>query len=177
MFHQEAIKGEKSMIEFNLTQPYSNLEEMLNSAEVAIYKEDLQRGTYKKYAIVSRIGNRYDLQGNKIEDYVDNPFFVKEDIPAFTCEKITNEEAGMTIEEFIGGKTMKYPEIEAFVDGVVEKQVEGVKLAYEEEIAKIKAQHEQEIAELKAVHEDELSTAKANAKAEAKAEILAKLND
>lgn len=168
-------------MEFFLTQSYSTLEEMLNSAEVGIYKEDLQRGTYEKYAIVSRIGNRYDLEGNKIEGFVDNPFIAKEDIPVFTCEKITNEdivkEAGMTIEEFIGGKTMKYPEVEAFIDEVVAKQIEGVKLAYEEDIAKLKEQHEQEIAELKAIHEDELATAKANAKAEAKEELLAKLNN
>lgn len=159
------------MFEFYLTQSYATLEEMLNSAEVAVYKEDLQRGTYEKYAIVSRIGNRYDLEGNKIEDFVDNPYFVKqEDIPVFSCEKITNEdvvkEAGITIEEFIGGKTMKYFEIEKLIDAEVEKAV-----------AELKLQHEQEIAELKAVHEDELATAKANAKAEAREELLAKLND
>lgn len=157
------------MFEFFLTQPYASLEEMLNSAEVAIYKEELQRGTYEKYAIVSRIGNRYDLEGNKIEDFVDNPYFVKkEDIPV-CCEKITNEdivkEAGVTVDKFLGGKTMKYFEIEKLIDAEVEKAV-----------AELKAQHEQEIAELKATHEDEIATVKINAKAEAKEELLAKLN-
>lgn len=157
------------MKEFILTQPYATLEEMLNSAEVGIYKEELQQGNIEKYAIVSRIGNRYDLNGNKIEDFVYNPFLVKEDIPVFTCVKITNkdviEKAGTTVEEFIGGKTMKYFEIEKLIDDEIEKAV-----------AECNAKHEQEIAELKKVHEDELATAKANAKAEAKEELLAKLN-
>lgn len=168
------------MKEFVLTQPYANLEEMLNSAEVGIYKEELQQGNIEKYAIVSRIGNRYNLQGNKIEDFVDNPFLVKENIPVSYCE-ITNEdvveEAGVTVEEILEGKTMKYFEIERVIDETVAKQVEGVKLVYEEEIAKIKAEHEQEIVELKEFHESELATAKANAKTEAKEELLAKLKD
>jgi hypothetical protein len=170
------------MKEYVLTQPYNSLEEMINSAEVCVYKEELEQGNIEKYAIVSRIGNRYDLDGNKIEDFAKNPFvnlpFI--DTPVFTCDKITNEdiveEAGITIEEFIGVKDMKYPEIERVIDETVAKQVEGVKLVYEEEIAKLKAQHEQEIAELKAFHEDELATVKANAKVEAKEELLAKLN-
>ena len=157
------------MMEFILTQSYATLEEMLNSDEIAIYKEDLERGTYEKYAIVSRIGNRYDLQGNKIEDFVDNPFFVKEDIPVFSCEKITNEdvieEAGITIEEFLGEKNMKYFEIEKLIDAEVEKAV-----------AKVKAEYEQNITDLKTLHDIELANAKANAKAEAREELLAKLN-
>lgn len=158
-------------MEFYLTQSYATLEEMLNSAEVAVYKEDLQRGTYEKYAIVSRIGNRYDLNGNKIEGYVDNPYFVKqEDIPVFSCDKITNEdiieEAGITVEKMLEDETMKYFEIEKLIDAEVEKAVANVKL-----------QHEQEIAELKSFHESELANVKVNAKAEAKAELLAKLND
>lgn len=157
------------MKEFILTQPYGSLEEMINSGEVDVYRAELETGNIEKYAIVSRIGNRYDLNGNKIEEFADNPFFVKEDIPAFVCEKITNEdvveEAGITIEEFIGGKTMKYFEIEKLIDAEVEKAV-----------AECNAKHEQEVAELKRVHEDELATAKANAKAEAKEELLAKLN-
>ena len=168
------------MKEFILTQPYSNLEEMLNSAEVGIYKEELLQGNIEKYAIVSRIGNRYDLNGNKIEDFVDNPFLVKqEDAPVSYCESINEdvvEEKGITAEKKLEGEVMKYPEVEAFIDEVVAKQIEGVKISYKEEIAKIKAQHEQEVAELKRFHEDELATAKANAKAEAKAELLAKLN-
>lgn len=153
------------MKEFVLTQPYANLEEMLNSAEVGIYKEELQQGNIEKYAIVSRIGNRYDLQGNKIEDFVDNPFLVKENIPVSYCE-ITNEdvveEAGITVEEILEGKTMKYFEIEKLIDAEIEKAVADVKL-----------QHEQDIAELKASHEIELM----NIKAEVKAEILKKIND
>ena len=158
------------MKEFILTQSYGSIEEMLNSVEVAIYKEELQQGNIEKYAVVSRVGNKYDIDGNKIEDFVDNPFFAKE--KKCTCynelecicdnEKIVNEG---NFEEKMEKKEMKYPEIEAFVDGVVEKQVEGIKRAYEEEIA-----------ELKKVHEDELATAKENAKAEAREELLAKLN-
>lgn len=171
------------MKEFILTQPYGSLEEMLNSAEVAVYREELQQCNIEKYAIVSRIGNRYDLNGNKIEGFVDNPFFIKEEKCAccneLECicdnEKIVNE--GNFEEKNREGTNMKYPEIEAFVDEVVSRQIEGVKLAYEEEIAKIKAQHEQEIAELKEFHESELATAKANAKTEAKEELLAKLKD
>ena len=163
------------MKEFILTQPYSNLEEMLNSAEVGIYKEELLQGNIEKYAIVSRIGNRYDLNGNKIEDFVDNPFYKTQEVEV--CEEAKTIPTVCEIEEKNMEETnMKYPEVEAFIDEVVAKQIEGVKLAYEEEIAKIKSQHEQEVAVLKRVHEDELSTAKANAKAEAKAELLAKLN-
>lgn len=153
------------MKEFILTQPYGNLEEMLNSAEVGIYKEELQQGNIEKYAIVSRIGNRYDLQGNKIEDFVDNPFLVKEDIPVSYCE-ITNEdvveEADTTIEEILGEKTMKYVEIENLIDAEVEEAVAKVETKFKKEIITLKEQHAQELA---------------NAKAEAKAELLAKLKD
>lgn len=152
-------------MEFILTQPYSSLEEMLNSDEVAIYKEELMLGNIEKYAIVSRIGNRYDLNGNKIEDFADNPFLTKEDKPVTYCE-ITNEdvieEAGVTIEDILEGKNMKYFEIEKLIDAEVEKAVANIKL-----------QHEQDIATLKASHEIELM----NAKSQAKAELLAKLND
>jgi hypothetical protein len=153
------------MKEFVLTQPYASLEEMLNSAEVAIYKEELEQGFIEKYAIVSRIGNRYDLNGNKIEDFVDNPFLVKEDIPVSYCE-ITKEDviedAGVTVEEFLGGKTMKYCEIEVLIDNEIDKAVSLVKLEHEQEIAKLKEEHAQELAK---------------AKEEAKAELIAKLND
>lgn len=157
------------MKEFVLTQSYGSIEEMLNSVEVAIYKEELQQGDIEKYAVVSRVGNRYDIDGNKIEDFVDNPFVE-------IVEKAPLPYVVEAVEEKMEEKEMKYPEIEAFIDGVVEKQVEGVKLAYEEIIAKLKTQHAQEIAELKRVHEDELATAKENAKAEAREELLAKLN-
>ena len=152
------------MKEFVLTQPYSTVEEMLNSGEVAVYKEELQQGNIEKYAIVSRIGNRYDLQGNKIEDFVDNPFLVKENIPVSYCE-ITNEdvveEADTTIEEILGEKTMKYVEIENLIDAEVEEAVAKVETKFKKEIITLKEQHAQELA---------------NAKEEAKAELLAKLN-
>lgn len=152
---------------FVLTQPYNSLEEMLNSAEVGIYKEELQQGNIEKYAIMSRIGNRYDIDGNKIEDFAENPFFAKSEKDVIvSCIEITNkdviEEAGITVEEMLEGETMKYFEIEKLIDAEVEKAVESVKL-----------QHEQDIAKLKALHEDELK----NAKAEAKEELLAKLKD
>lgn len=159
------------MKEFVLTQSYATIEEMLHSGEVDVYRAELETGNIEKYAIVSRIGNRYDLNGNKIESLVDNPFCCK--VEVVNLPFVVNETKK---EKVLEETNMKYPEIEAFVDEVIAKQIEGVKLAYEEEIAKIKAQHEQEIAELKAVHEDELATAKANAKAEAKEELLAKLN-
>lgn len=157
------------MKEFVLTQPYASLDEMLNSAEVGIYAEELKEGNIEKYAIVSRIGNRYNLKGEKIEGFVENPFIQKsqENVIEETDYNVKEE----TI-EIMEEKTMKYPEIERVIDETVAKQVEGVKLVYEEEIAKIKAQHEQEVAELKSTHEIEL----ANAKAEAKAELIAKLN-
>ena len=153
------------MKEFILTQPYGSLEEMLNSAEVEIYKEELQQGNIERYAIVSRIGNRYDLNGNKIEDFADNPFLVKEDIPVSYCE-ITKEDvvedAGITVEEILEGKTMKYFDIEEMIDKEVEKAVEEVKAKYEEEIAKLKEQHAIELEK---------------AKEDAKAELIAKLTD
>ena len=152
------------MKEFVLTQPYNSLEEMLNSAEVEIYMEELQQGFIEKYAIVSRIGNRYDLNGNKIEDFVDNPFLKQEKIPV-VCEKITEcdviEEENINTEEIIGEEIMKYFEIEKLIDVEIEKVV-----------AEVKAQHNEEIAKLKEEHALEL----ANAKEEAKAELLAKLN-
>lgn len=157
------------MKEFILTQSYGSIEEMLNSVEVAIYKEELQQGNIEKYAVVSRVGNRYDIDGNKIEDFVDNPF-------VGTVEKAPLPYVVEAVEEKMEEKEMKYPEVEAFIDGVVEKQIEDVKRAYEEEITRLKVEHAQEIAELKRVHEDELATAKENAKAEAREELLAKLN-
>ena len=153
------------MKEFVLTQPYSTVEEMLNSGEVAVYKEELQQGNIEKYAIVSRIGNRYDLNGKKIENYADNPFIAKEDVIVFTCDEITNEdvieEASITVEKILEEEDMKYCEIEMFIDKEIEKAV-----------AEIKEKHAQEIAVLKEKHAEEL----ANAKYEAKAELIAKLN-
>lgn len=149
------------MKEFVLTQPYNSLEEMLNSAEVAIYKEELRQGNIEKYAIVSRIGNRYDLEGDKLIEFAPNPFYKKS--VGFVTAEITHEDVITAVEENImEEKEMKYPEIETLIDEVVAKQVEGVKLAHEEEIAKLKEEHTQELVK---------------AKAEAKAELIAKLND
>lgn len=142
------------MKEFVLTQPYGNLEEMLNSGEVAVYKEELQQGNIEKYAIVSRIGNRYDLDGNKIEDYVVNPY----------CNN--NVEV----------KEMKYTEIEALIDKEVEKAVAKEKALHEEAVATLKAKHNTEIEELKQQHANNLAELKNEIKAVVKAEILAKLN-
>jgi uncharacterized phage protein gp47/JayE len=151
------------MKEFVLTQPYANLDEMVNSAEVAVYKEELQQGNIEKYAIVSRIGNRYDLDGNKVEDFADNPFIVKVDIPVY-C-KITNEdvieEASMTVEEMLEGKTMKYFEIEKLIDAEIEKAVAEVNSKYEKELALLKEAHAEELAK---------------AKEEVKAELIEKIN-
>ena len=153
------------MKEFILTQPYGSLNEMLSSAEVGIYKEELEQGNIEKYAIVSRIGNRYDLEGNKIIEFANNPFYKKEettceDIPVSYCE-ITKEdvveEANITIEQVLEDKSMKYSEIEALIDAEVEK----VKVHYENEIAQLKAQHIEEIKK---------------AKEEVIAEIIAKLH-
>ena len=95
------------MKEFVLTQPYANLEEMLNSAEVDVYKEELEQGNIEKYAIVSRIGNRYDLNGKKIEDFVKNPYLKKkqdvvENVKIEIAETLSVEEEKMEV------KTMKY---------------------------------------------------------------------
>ena len=148
------------MKEFVLTQPYASLDEMLNSAEVAVYKEELQQGNIEKYAIVSRIGNRYDLNGKKIEGFAENPYLKKkqdvvEDVKIETAEILSVNEK-KTEED-----NMKYFEIEALIDKEIEKAVEEVNAKYEKELAELKATHEQELA---------------TAKAEVKAELLAKLN-
>ena len=144
------------MMEFFLTQPYGSLEEMLSSAEVAVYKEDLERGTYEKYAIVSRIGNRYDLFGNKIDGFAYNPFYNQ--VEVVNLPFVVNE----TIEEkVVEGTDMKYCEIEVLIDNEIDKAISLVKLEHEKEIAKLKEEHAQELA---------------RAKEEAKAELIAKLN-
>ena len=147
------------MKEFNLTQPYVSLEEMMNSGEVAVYKEELQQGNIEKYAIVSRIGNRYDLDGNRIEDFTNNPFLKKEEASVVYKEAI---EEKVIEKEILEVKDMKYFEIEKLIDAEVEKA-----------IAEVKNAHEAEIANLKEIHAQELC----NAKAEARAELIAKLND
>lgn len=119
------------MKEYILTQPYSNMEEMLNSAEVGIYKEELSNCTDEEYAIISRIGNRYDIFGNKIENYALNPFITKE---------YKKEETEIT---------MKYAEIETLIDNEISKAVAEVKNMYEQEIAKINEHHNEEMALVK----------------------------
>lgn len=148
------------MKEFVLTQPYNTLEEMLNSGEVAVYKEELQQGNIEKYAIVSRIGNRYDLNGKKIEDFVKNPYLKKkqdvvENVKIEIAETLSVEEEKTEV------KTMKYLEIEALIDKEIEKAVAEVNAKYEQELSALKEKHAQELA---------------TAKAEVKAELLAKLN-
>lgn len=143
------------MKEFNLTQPYATLEEMMNSAEVAIYKEELQQGNIEQYAIVSRIGNRYDLNGNKVEDFAPNPFCHKEEVVEVEAPTEIKEEK--ETEE----TSMKYLEIEALIDKEIEKAVAEVNAKYEQELSALKEKHAQELA---------------TAKAEVKAELIAKLN-
>ena len=144
------------MKEFMLTQPYNNLDEMLGSGEVAVYKEELEQGDIEKYAIVSRIGNRYDLNGKKIESFAKNPFYKKKEEIVVESAKI--EIVQEDVKEIDG---MKYYEIEALIENEIQKAVDEVK-----------AQHEQELCALKEAHEQDI----ANAKAEAKAELIAKLN-
>lgn len=153
------------MKEFILTQSYTSIDEMLNSDEMSVYKEELQTSEIKEYAIVSRIGNRYDLDGNKIEYFVNNPFYKTQEVEV--CEEAKTIPVVCDIEEKnMEEEKMKYAEIEKLIDAEVEKAV-----------AELKAEYEKEIEELKTFHENELATVKTNAKAEAKAEILAKLND
>lgn len=141
------------MKEFILTQSYGTLDEMLNSGEVAVYKEELMQGEITEYAIVSRIGNRYDIYGQKIENFALNPFYNQQEVHNVT----TADE----IEEIkVEDKEMKYSEIEVIIDNEIAKAVEQVKNEYEVKIAQLNEQHAIEIA---------------NAKAEAKAELIAKL--
>lgn len=138
------------MKEFALTQPYATTDEMINSAEVGVYKEELRCSNEEDYAIVSRIGNRYDLFGNKIERFAKNPFIA-------TTEKLSAVQEIQKEEQPI----MKYAEIETLIDNEVAKAVAEVKSAYEQQIINLKAQHDAEIA---------------NVKENVKAELIARLN-
>lgn len=157
------------MKEFVLTQPYGTMEEMLNSAEVGIYKEELQNSREEKYAIVSRIGNRYDLNGNRIENFARNPFLQKEEN---VVEEQRADNAHYIEEKKEEVKDMKYVEIEASIDKEIEKAIAEVKVAHEKEIANLKVQHGIELANLKARHVEEL----AEITAHVKEELIAKLN-
>lgn len=136
------------MKEFILTQSYATIEEMINSDEIAIYKEELKQSKINAYAIVSRIGNRYDFEGNKIDNFVFNPYYKEQETEVIE-EISTTEEINEKMEE----TSMKYAEIEVLID----KEVENA------------------IAELNAQHEQELERVRNEAKQEAKAEIIAKL--
>ena len=138
------------MKEFALTQPYATTDEMINSAEVGVYKEELRCSNEEDYAIVSRIGNRYDLFGNKIERFAKNPFMA-------TTEKLSAVQEIQKEEQPI----MKYAEIETLIDNEVAKAVAEVKVVYEQQIINLKAQHDAEIA---------------NVKENVKAELIARLN-
>ena len=155
------------MKEFILTQPYSNLEEMLNSGEVAVYKEELEQGNIEKYAIVSRIGNRYDLNGIKIDGFVDNPFSEKKKIEKKDFDAVEEIE-----EKILEEMNMKYLEIETFIDNEIAKAIEETKLTFEKKIEDLKEQHNAEIEKLKEAHALEL----AQVKYDIKAELIAKLN-
>ncbi len=141
------------MKEFNLTQPYASITDMVNSEEVKSFINELQQGNIDEYAIVSRIGNRYDIDGKKISKFAANPYVI-------TCANIAqvdteNKEQGEN-------DAMKYAEIETMIDNEVAKAVKEVE-----------AKHAQELAELKERHAQELVTVKSTLKAE----LIAKLND
>lgn len=139
------------MKEFILKQSYASIDEMLQSEELKEFVNELKQGDVDEYAIVSRIGNRYDLDGKKIAKYADNPYFA-------TTEKIAVVVEGNKEQ---GENSMKYTEIETLIDNEIAKVV-----------SEITARHDQELAELKEKHAQEL----ANAKYEVRAELLAKLN-
>lgn len=151
------------MKEFVLTQPYNSLDEMLKSGEVAVYKEELEQGDIEKYAIVSRIGNRYDLNGKKIEEFAKNPFFKKkeENVVELVETKIVNEDARICEEKEEEVKMSKYYEIEKLIDEEIEVAIVEIEEKYEKEIALLKEEHAKELAKVKS---------------EVKAELLAKLN-
>lgn len=139
------------MKEFVLTQSYSTIGDMLRSEEVKAFVSELEKGEIAEYAIISRIGNRYDLDGNKIAQYAPNPY-------ATVC---ANNAPAETENKEQGEIEMKYAEIEALIDNEIAKAV-----------AEVNARHEKELAELKEKYTAELE----NAKEAVKAEIIAKIN-
>ena len=138
------------MKDFVLTKPYSTIDDMLNSEEVTIFKEELKNGNFENYAIVSRTGKRYDLNGNKIDSFARNPFFE-------THEETTIIEKNQTEEQ----PEMKYVDIESLIDKEVAKAVEATRIMYEKEIENLKLQHANELISIKDT---------------VKAEILSKIN-
>lgn len=127
------------MKEYVLTQSYPTINDMIESGEVKVYIDELKYGDIDKYAIVSRIGNRYNINGEKIVDFVQNPFFAEE-AKKENIKEVTD---------------MKYSEIETLIDNEIAKAVEAAIIEKDNEIAEIKAA----------------------AKEQAKAELIAKLND
>lgn len=151
------------MKEFILTQSYATIEDMLNSGEVAVYIEELQQCNIDFYAIVSRIGNRYNIRGEKIIGYEQNPYSLvnAQEVTTEVEVVVENETTEIVKEKKEEETDMKYVEIEALINAEIEKAVAEVKSAYEQEIATLKEQHEKELAEVKE---------------QAKAELIAKLN-
>lgn len=155
------------MKEFVLTKPYKTIDDMLNSDEVEIAKRELAQGIIKQYAIVSRKGNRYDLSGNKIENYVQNPFISTQ----CNCDNSNFLKSFINIKKS-EEKSMKYLDIEKIIDKEIENAVEKANIQHTQEIAKLKADHEKEIISLKEKYAIEIVKAKDTAKAE----LIAKLN-
>lgn len=142
---------DKKMKELKLTQSYSTIDEMLKSEEVEAFVSELEKGEIAEYAIVSRIGNRYDLDGKKIAQYAFNPYFSAADETSVTVEENKKQ----------GENTMKYAEIETLINNEIAKAVAEVTEKYEKQFTELKEQHAQELA---------------NTKYEIRAELLAKLN-
>lgn len=155
------------MKEFILTQSYATIEEMVNSGEMDVFRAELSKCEIDFYTIISRIGNKYDIYGNKISGYVENPYLmvntpVEETIQQEAIQNVIEPAEVVEIEEKKEEETdMKYTEIDALIDAEIEKAVAEVKAEYEQEIAILKEQHEKELADVKE---------------QAKAELIAKLN-
>lgn len=126
------------MKEFVLTQPYLSVDEMVNSGEVAVYKDELQNCGEELYAIVSRTGKRYDLFGNKIDDFAQNPFLGKN-------ENGQIQDLIIIEEKKVEDKEMKYSNIEALIDAEVANAIEQIKAEHAKEIENLKAEHAKEI--------------------------------
>lgn len=139
------------MKELKLTQSYSTIDEMLKSEEVKEFIQNLKKSDISEYAIVSRIGNHYDLDGKKIAKYAPNPYFSVAEVSSVTVEENKKQ----------GENTMKYAEIETLINNEIAKAVAEVTEKYEKQFTELKEQHAQELA---------------NTKYEIRAELIAKLN-
>lgn len=152
------------MKEYVLTKPYPNTASMINGDEVGKVIESLMVGDVRSYAIVSRIGNRYDLSGNRIDGFAENPFYK----PTEELQVVEEPQQEQEREEH----NMKYVEIEALIDAEVEKAVAQIKQKHDAEIAEINAQHEAQVAEINERHATEIAEVRLNVRAE----LIAKLN-